>query len=384
MFGFLKKIVGSGIDLIKSIIPLIKILIPLVTGIFDLFAAIVMMIAHMAKNPQDIIMGVIFIAMQLVRAIVMIPFVGYPIGATILAVFPFFPINLMYVTFLYLLYVGIVVMGTIPMLLLFFVDMAWLTGKDSMVNISENGLQSVLDSNKKQYSIYQFAYRYFHANEKSPDMWHTLNSNNMPRSTDGQSILLKYPCMTRYVHDSNDLFCTRMPDYLPTVSPQGTIYQLSKEGRVSVKGPVMPVPLSEQSDYKSAKPARKYELLLEYTDRLKKYYEAANAEMQPYDTVSKNVCRACDMGAESDIADLRALCYQTYCVNGRWENFCVKLSPVKPLSFQEKWVDTMDPVPKTFVYLGLIATCLLVVMVVYISLRKNVRLPMGLQNLAIR
>lgn len=302
---------------------MVKSLFEIASTIRLIAGAIIFIITDFFNGGEGFIGAILYIVANVIKLFISIK-VGSRsyLGSFMLALTPFWLINSVFVTILLLLQLALTVLILIPPFILFLID---------LIQLKDNG--------KKQWSIYQLYYKYIHANEVSPNNWHTLNTRNRPTTTIGNLFLFR-PCPQRYIHQKG-MFCQPIKDYMPSLPAQANLYNLANQEKV--KGPVTPTLITQTLRYKLANDQKKAEMLEEYTRELKRYYEETNTQMKPYDTISKNICRGCT----SENNTIQQACYQTYCTNGRWENFCHKYSvtPKPYLKFAEQ-----EPIPKYSFY----------------------------------
>ena len=150
------------------------------------------------------------------------------------------------------------------------------------------------------------------------------------------------PCTENYV--PGDLFCERIPDYIPRYSPHANVNKIL-EGR-KITGLTEPGELEMDIKFIMLPRREKKRIIEKYTKDVINYHKMSNSKMKPYDPMLKNVCRnisTYDLN-RSDRKQVEHICHSTFCRNGRYDGFCPKLqasnmtTKINQSSFIENYV----------------------------------------------
>ena len=303
--GFVKEIrklrdVGNAIrDVVVQIGDFFKnvahVLIKIIKDVARIFIDVFKVIGYL-KNPRD----VLFFIVKIIVVILFLPlFIMYliPVGKLNLAEIFLYPWVLIYFSqYAFLTFVVVWLWLTIFQFLDVYIFKGW---------------------------IYVLLYRYVFACENAPRAWY--EKGGYAQKNRSERMLLAFQaCGDNYLPDALGLTCVRQPEAMPKFCPQSNIYRVLKDR--PVRTPVTPTTFMPDPDFLAAKGAKRRKILNEWMARQRKFYDQCDAKMRPFDAISMNVCRNSDRLGLNPAQErmLQSVCYETYCRNGRREQFCHK------------------------------------------------------------
>jgi hypothetical protein len=176
--------------------------------------------------------------------------------------------------------------------------------------------------------LYPLFYRYFIAVENSPSAWYEVGGHQS-KNRNERIVLAFRECGDNYVPDPNSakLTCVRKMEGEPKFCPQANIYRVYKN--LGMKTPYKPREFIPDVNFLQMNSSGRRRQIAKYKKMKLRFYEECDEKMRPYDDLTKNICRNVDFlelksGQKQQI---KGLCYDTYCRNGRREQFCHKMTP---------------------------------------------------------
>ena len=120
----------------------------------------------------------------------------------------------------------------------------------------------------------------------------------------------------------------------PKFCPQANIYRVYKN--LGMKTPYKPRQFLPDMQFLDMNSSGRRRQVAKYKKMKLRFYEQCDEKMQPYDDLVKNICRNVDFLeiTNTQKQQIKGICYDTYCVNGRREQFCHRMTP-KHLSVSE-------------------------------------------------
>ena len=190
--------------------------------------------------------------------------------------------------------------------------------------------------------LYPLFYRYFIAVENSPSAWYEIGGYHGKNRN--ERILLAFrECGDNYIPDPHTakLTCLRKMEGEPKFCPQANIYRVYKN--LGMKTPFKPREFVPDMQFLDMNSSGRRRQITKYKKMKLRFYEQCDEKMHPYDDVVKNICRNVDFLEMTNTQkyQIKALCYETYCRNGRREQFCHKMTP--------KELSQSTDVPTTYV-----------------------------------
>ena len=176
--------------------------------------------------------------------------------------------------------------------------------------------------------LYPLFYRYFIAVENSPSAWYEIGGYHGKNRN--ERILLAFrECGDNYIPDQHTakLTCLRKMEGEPKFCPQANIYRVYKN--LDMKTPFKPREFIPDMQFLDMNSSGRRRQIAKYKKMKLRFYEQCDEKMHPYDDVVKNICRNVDFLEMTNTQkyQIKALCYETYCRNGRREQFCHKMTP---------------------------------------------------------
>ena len=298
----LLKPLNSILDIVKAIPQGIMKFFNLIKDFFKSIGSIVQGFVKLITNPLSLIE---FFA-RLVILIAFLPVVilyNIPIKGVMLAEFFVYPWVLLYFSVWNLI------------LLAIFAALTLIFGLGVDVNLFRGRL-------------YPIFYRYFIAVENKPSAWYEVGGYHA-RNRNERLLLAMRECGTNYVPDDQTgrLTCVRKMEGEPKFCPQANIYRVFRN--MSMKTPYKPREFIPDAKFMEMKPSARRKLIADYKKMKLKFYRDCDKKMQFFDSTTKSICRSIDTLdlSESQKRNLRGLCFDTYCRNGRRERFCHAMTP---------------------------------------------------------
>lgn len=176
--------------------------------------------------------------------------------------------------------------------------------------------------------LYPLFYRYFIAVENSPSAWYEVGGYQSKNRND-RIVLAFRECGDNYVPDPNSakLTCVRKMEGEPKFCPQANIYRVYKN--LGMKTPYKPLEFIPDVTFLQMNSSGRRRQIAKYKKMKLRFYEECDEKMRPYDDLTKNICRNVDYLElkNTQKSQIKGLCYDTYCRNGRREQFCHKMTP---------------------------------------------------------
>lgn len=188
--------------------------------------------------------------------------------------------------------------------------------------------------------LYPLFYRFFVAVENSPSAWYQIGGYHGKNRN--ERILLAFrECGHNYVPDPKTakLTCLRKMEGEPKFCPQANIYRVYKN--IGMKAPYKPRQFVPDMQFLDMNSSGRRRQIAKYKKMKLRFYQECDEKMQPYNDLVKNVCRNVDFLeiTNTQKKQIKGICYDTYCINGRREQFCHKMTP-KHISISEREVPT--------------------------------------------
>lgn len=174
-------------------------------------------------------------------------------------------------------------------------------------------------------------YKWILATENDIDQWKYVPSFEIGNEVNRPQIISACaPCTESYV--PGDLFCERIPDYIPRYSPHANVYKILEGHRIT--GLTEPGELEMDLKFVMLPRHERKKIIEKYTKDVIDYHMVSNSKMKPYDPFLKNTCRhmsTYDLN-HKDRKLVESICHSTFCRNGRYGSFCPKLRASNPYS----------------------------------------------------
>ena len=185
----------------------------------------------------------------------------------------------------------------------------------------------VMDEILGNYRFTKFLYKRFFACENEPLAWYKNSRYDLGnRASRGFFCLLN--CRTNYRLSDNAVFCEKAPSNVPYYCPQPLLYRKYKDEKKNLREPYSIKSFLIRNHprliYKSQ--VEQAEFIFNYKKNKKEYYETCNSNFsKDKNIVGKSVCAlGYDKNGNDINNDIKDICKQTYCSNGKYENFCYK------------------------------------------------------------
>jgi hypothetical protein len=136
-----------------------------------------------------------------------------------------------------------------------------------------------------------------------------------------------YPCGNNHKPDreTKGLFCKRKYDQEPAYCLQANIFRL--KNNLNVVSPIIPDRFIPSLDYFKATKAKRKDMHSKYKQMKKNFYNNCGESMYEYDGLTKNICKLYpSIVNEGDRNKMETMCYNAYCVNGKREPFCYRMT----------------------------------------------------------
>jgi hypothetical protein len=190
--------------------------------------------------------------------------------------------------------------------------------------------------------IYRFIYWMFGATENSPSAWYknagyhygydlckkdnNTQCNGFYQNKAKRMFFAYYRCGDNYKPDrqTKGFMCDRKYEQEPGFCLQSNIYRLYNN--LSTKMPYTPGSFLPTIDYLQSTEKKRKKLQGNFKNMKHNFYNNCNATMEPFDPLSKNICRVYSGVMNSNKNSMESLCFNTYCKNGNREPFCYKMT----------------------------------------------------------
>lgn len=197
----------------------------------------------------------------------------------------------------------------------------------------------VLDLSVFKGSLYSFLYWLFGATENSPRAWYlraghhygqdTCKSETCDNHFQNKAKRMFFAfnaCGDNYKpdRDSAGIMCARKLSQEPGFCLNANIERV-RQG-LPVKTPIVPGEFLPNQEFLDATKMKRRRMINDFKKMKTNFYNNCENTMNPYNDLTKNVCRmyAGVVATDRERRKLEALCYNTYCSNGRREQFCYK------------------------------------------------------------
>lgn len=190
--------------------------------------------------------------------------------------------------------------------------------------------------------IYRFIYWMFGANENSPSAWYkhsgyhygydlckkegSTQCNGYYQNKVKRMFLAYYRCGDNYKPDreTKGFMCSRKYEQEPGYCLQSNIYRLYNNMTPAI--PYTPGPFVPTIEYLQSTEKQRKKQQNKFKTMKHNFYNNCNATMQPFDPLSKNICRVYSGVSNNNSSAMESFCYNTYCKNGNREPFCYKMA----------------------------------------------------------
>lgn len=209
-------------------------------------------------------------------------------------------------------------------------------------------------------AISRFIYRRFVACENSPFAWYK-NSRYDLENKCSRGFFCNLNCGTNYKLSDNGMYCEKAPTNVPYYCPQPLLYKSYKDDRINGRKSILSFFINDYPNILMSSPDKQAEFIMNYQKDKSEYYQTCNtfsngdgdSNKKGYNVIGKAVCASAynikDKNIKNDIKDI---CQQTYCSNGKYENFCYKYDPIENktnyLKFLENDNKKIEFLKKTF------------------------------------
>ena len=183
----------------------------------------------------------------------------------------------------------------------------------------------VMDSVLGDYRFTKFLYKRFFACENEPLSWYRNSRYDLGNKT-SRGFFCSLNCGSNHRLSENKAFCERAPSNVPYYCPQPLLYNIYKNERLKGKNKIISFFINNHPDLVYKSPQQRAEFIINYKKNKKEYYESCNANFSnEKNMIAKNVCATGYDTNNQDISNkIKDICKQTYCSNGKYENFCYK------------------------------------------------------------
>lgn len=185
-------------------------------------------------------------------------------------------------------------------------------------------------------AISRFLYRRFVACENSPFAWYK-NSRYDLENKCSRGFFCNLNCGTNYKLSDNGMYCEKAPTNVPYYCPQPLLYKSYKDDRINGRKTILSFFINDYPNILMSSPDKQAEFIMNYQKDKSEYYQTCNtfsngdgdSNKKGYNVIGKAVCASAynikDKNIKNNIKDI---CHQTYCSNGKYENFCYKYDPI--------------------------------------------------------
>ena len=208
--------------------------------------------------------------------------------------------------------------------------------------------------------ISRFIYRRFVACENSPFAWYK-NSRYDLENKCSRGFFCNLNCGTNYKLSDNGMYCEKAPTNVPYYCPQPLLYKSYKDDRINGRKNILSFFINDYPNILMSSPDKQAEFIMNYQKDKSEYYQTCNtfsnkdgdSNKKGYNVIGKAVCASAYNIKDKNIKkDIKDICHQTYCSNGKYENFCYKYDPIENktnyLKFLENDNKKIEILKKTF------------------------------------
>ena len=317
--GFLKalgRLPGMIINIPKHLGEILNTFIKLVNVVVQVARFIIRMIGNIDKllipNPLRMLTFIISIFLYMVAKILIILLsiqIGtLPIGQLlllyVLTVTILFPLALLKISVVLILLIVITIVALI----------CWIL--DWSISIFTN----------KQSVFTRMLYKVTSC-ENSPFSWYK-NSRYDLDNKNTKGLLCYSPCGSNYRLSFENDACHKAPSNVPYYCPQPLLYRIYIKERTSGVKQVGTFNIRNYPYLIFSSASTQKEFIDNYKRNKKEYYDSCNrknTENPEYNQIGKNICAYGYSNDGKPISnDIKNICKQTYCSNGKYEDFCYK------------------------------------------------------------
>ena len=171
----------------------------------------------------------------------------------------------------------------------------------------------------------KFLYKNLFSCENEPLAWYKNSRYDLGNKAK-KGFFCSLNCGTNYRLSENSLFCERAPNNVPYYCPQPLLYNIYKNEKISGSNKIISFLINNHPRLVYFSPQKQFEFILNYKKDKKNYYETCNNFFSnEKNIVGKTVCATGYDSNNNKITNkIKDICKQTYCSNGKYENFCYK------------------------------------------------------------
>ena len=183
----------------------------------------------------------------------------------------------------------------------------------------------VLDEILGDLRFTKFLYKNLFSCENEPLAWYKNSRYDLGNKA-RRGFFCSLNCGTNYRLSENSLFCERAPNNVPYYCPQPLLYNIYKNEKIRGSNKIISFFINNHPRLVYFSPQKQFEFILNYKKDKKNYYETCNNFFSnEKNIVGKTVCATGYDSNNNKITNkIKDICKQTYCSNGRYENFCYK------------------------------------------------------------
>ena len=231
-----------------------------------------------------------------------------------------------------------------------------------------------LSPNKGGFS--RFLYRIFVSCENSPFAWYK-NSRYDLENKCSRGFFCNLNCGTNYRLSENGMYCERAPTNVPYFCPQPLLYKTYRDDKIKGKKKILSFFINRYPKILLSDSDKQIEFIFNYQKNKSEYYQKCNTfangdgkyNKKGYNAIGKSVCASAHNIKDEDIKkDIKDICHQTYCSNGKYENFCYKydetqnkLDLFKFLNNEKKYIELLKKTLFVVVLVALINYLLILI-----------------------
>jgi hypothetical protein len=168
--------------------------------------------------------------------------------------------------------------------------------------------------------------------QNMPTDWYKTPNFHLGNKWD-RGVFCKRPCYSRYSPDSTGTMCQRIPKGYPPFCPQAEIMRIYTNKKADRKYRYDDFRENSNVKYLSKKPEEREAMLRDYYLRKREFKEVCKSKMEPYDTLTLNICASADsllqnghLTSKKEVQRLQQVCSQAFCTAERNYPFCNKIS----------------------------------------------------------
>ena len=186
-------------------------------------------------------------------------------------------------------------------------------------------------------ALSRFLYRNIISCENSPFSWYK-NSRYDLENKCSRGFFCNLNCGTNYRLSDSGLYCEKAPTNVPYYCPQPLLYKNYKDEKINGKNHILSFFINNYPKVLASDPDKQSEFIMNYQKNKSEYYQTCNtfsngdgaANKKGYNVIGKSVCASAYNIKDQNIKNkIKDVCRQTYCSNGKYENFCYKYDEIK-------------------------------------------------------